>query len=296
MCFVLHRRSRVGLNRLGFRFGRVLREMGPKTCTFLLEISERYFLKHNQHHLAGDTMQKRSFALGCVLVCGLTLLTSCTVYTPQGFKPDPSQPIRTIALLTMESPPVYELVFARRFQHQTIIGGVNITALKGIGENIDKKQAPGKFNDRLRSHRFSMAESLTYYIFQKLTEAGYNVITMYVDRGFGGFNSDYTKLRSGGADAFLDVSPGKVGYREYDTGWEPHAEVQVRLVSTRTRSVRYDRVVSFKRKQEDQSLWPNEKYRFIDHNQLMTNMPLTIEGLHTGSQAIAAHLVTQFRQ
>lgn len=241
-------------------------------------------------------MQKRFLALGYAIVCGLALLTGCTVYTPQGFKPDPSQPMRTIALLTMESPPAYGLVFARRYQPQTVIGGVNITAIKGIGANIDKRHAPGKFNDQLRAHRFSMAESLTYYIYQKLTEAGYTVITMYVDRGIGGFNSDYTKLRSGGADAFLDVSPRNVEYREYDTGWEPHAEVHVRLVSARSKSVLYDRVVSFKRKQDDQSLWPNTKYRFLDHNLLLTNVPLAVEGLHAGSQAIAAHLVTQFRQ
>lgn len=229
------------------------------------------------------------------LVGSLTLVNGCTVHSRKEFKPDASHPIQSIAILSMENPPVYQLVFARKFERQVVIGGVNVTALKGIGEKIDKTKAPIVFNGQLRSQRFSAAVSLTYYVYHQLLAAGYKVTTLYVKRP-GGLHSDYAGIDANGADALLDIAPLHVGYSEYDKGWEPHIKTYARLVSTKTRAVLYDGEIMFGSKQKNQSLWPNAKYLFNDHNALLGNMPLTIEGLNVGSQAIAVHLATLLRQ
>ncbi len=236
----------------------------------------------------------RILVFGC-LVASMILAGGCTVHSRKAFEPDASNPIRSIAILSMENPPVYQLAFAREYKRQVVIGGVNITALKGIGERIDKTKAPIVFNTQLRSQRFSVAVSLTYYIYHQLAAAGYKVTTLYVNRP-GGLHSDYAGIDASGADALLDIAPLHVGYREYDTGWEPFIKLETRLVSARTRTVLYDGEIMYGSRQKDQTLWPNAKYQFNDHHTLLGNMPLAIEGLNLGAQTIATHLASLLRQ
>jgi hypothetical protein len=236
-------------------------------------------------------MRKQANALFLLSMGILVLLTSCTVYSPKDFKHDPSEKIRTIAILTMKDPPAYQLNFSKKFKRQVIIGGVNVSAIKGIREDINKTTTFNKFNDQLRAQHFSIAESMTYQMTKQLAASGYTVITTYVERP-GGLLSEYTKIRSAGADAFLDVAPLQVGYSEQVSGWIPFVGVKVRLVSTKSRTVLYDDKIVFFHRQENQSLWPNAKYRFNDTGLMLNNMPLAVEGFNSGSQAIAEHLVS----
>jgi hypothetical protein len=148
--------------------------------------------------------------------------------------------IHTIALLEVPDPAYY--YFGEGTGGATFMFGI----IGSIGEKLATGQDSHEYGD------FSFAKNIQDSLRRYLQANNFKVIEIAVNRGKKvALVKDYDSVKIKGVDAYLDVVPLKVGYKQSDLGgvnYEdigPILSVVVRLVSARTKEVLYADTISY---------------------------------------------------
>jgi len=226
----------------------------------------------------------RTVALGIAV-----LAAGCGGVASQQFDPK-GEPIRTIALISVPNPAVYEAVdYGSKAGMFGAIGGTVIAAdAKTMSETLTKAA---------RDASFDYSREMQAAVTERLKRAGYKVVVVRAERGTPKeLVADYAKVPAADADALLDIDARMVGYATYnmnDPDFRPYVQADVRLVSAKTRSVLYSEQIMFGYQNPYMSatqLPSDRKYYFKDFGALIADKPRAFEGWRQGTRAIADHL------
>lgn len=223
------------------------------------------------------------------IVAAALVLAGCGGAPSQQFDPK-GEPIRTIALISVPNPALYEAVdYGGKAGMFGAIGGAVIAAdAKTMSETLTKVA---------REANFDYSREMQTAVTERLKRAGYRVVIVRAERGAPKeLVADYAKVPPVDADALLDIDARMVGYATYninDPDFRPYLTADVRLVSAKTRAVLYSEQVMFGYQNPYMSatqLPSDRKYYFKDFSALMADKPRAFEGWRQGTRAIADHI------
>lgn len=228
-------------------------------------------------------------SLRTATLCLAALIAGCGGVTLQQFDPK-SEPIRTIALISVPNPVQYEATdYGSKAGVFGAIGGAAIAAdAKTMSETLTKAA---------REANFDYSREMQAAVTERLKRVGYKVIVVRAERGTPKeLVADYAKVPAADADALLDIDARTVGYVSYninDPDFRPYLLADVRLVSAKTRAVLYSEQVMFGYHNPYMSatqLPSDNKYYFKDFTALMADKPRAFEGWRQGAGAISDHI------
>jgi hypothetical protein len=228
-------------------------------------------------------------SFGTAAVGLAVLIAGCGGVTLQQFDPK-SEPIRTIALISVPNPVQYEATdYGSKAGMFGAIGGAAIAAeAKTMSETLTKAA---------REANFDYSREMQAAVTERLKRAGYKVVVVRAERGTPKeLVADYTKVPAADSDALLDIDARMVGYVSYsinDPDFRPYLLADVRLVSAKTRAVLYSEQVMFGYHNPYMSatqLPSDKKYYFKDFTAMMADKPRAFEGWRQGTRAIADHI------
>jgi hypothetical protein len=217
------------------------------------------------------------------------LLAGCGGPSSQPFNPQ-SEAIKTIALITVPDPSQYQAV---DWGGKASLFG----AVGGVATQADATTMSLALSTAAKEANFEYSREMQTAVADRLTRAGFKVVAVTAKREAPEkLLSDYSQVPAGGADALLDVDARTVGYSSYniqDPDLRPHVHVDVRLVSAKTRAVLYSEQILFGYHNPYMSATqlPSERqYYFKDFGTLMGDRTRALQGIRSGTQAIADHI------
>ena len=201
-----------------------------------------------------------------------------------------SEGVKAIALISIPNPVHY---------HAIDYGG-KAALFGGVGGAIiatDAKTMSEAMTKAAKEANFDYSREMQATVIERLKRAGFNVVTVRAEREAPqSLVPDYSKVPTAGADALLDIDARAVGYATYnlmDPDFRPHVQVDVRLVSAKTRATLYSEQVMFGYHNPfiaATQLPSDKQYYFKDFGALMADQPRAFAGLRRGMQTIADHV------
>src|SRR5262245_28630024 len=235
------------------------------------------------HYKGGDMNSLRT-----VTLCLAALIAGCGGVALQQFA-SKSEPIRTIALISIPNPEQYEAADGSKASMFGVIGAAAMT--------VDAKTMSEALTKAAREANFDYSREMQAAVTERLKRAGYKVVVVRAERGTPKeLVGDYAKVPAADADALLDIDARMVGYVSYninDPDFRPYLLADVRLVSAKTRAVLYSEQVMFGYHNPLMSatqLPSDKKYYFKDFTALMADKPRALEGWRQGTRAISDHI------
>ncbi len=227
----------------------------------------------------------------CSVILVSALAAGCAVNVAQvGFKPDPANPVRSIAVPSVPNP-----VMTTVHNFGSLGGGI------GAAASQSKYQEP--LTNLLKEANFDFGREMRAALVDRLQRAGFRVVPVELTREAPGkLLDDYSKVPTAGADAVLDLATGALfGYANVDildNKYRPYIVFNARLVSSKTREPMYSERVLYG--------WTNmfltatqlkapDKYFYAEADQVIASRQNTTEGLRAGINAIADHLAAQLK-
>jgi hypothetical protein len=179
----------------------------------------------------------RAKALTISLLTGVTLLTACSTTSQIAVRPDTTSKIKTVALIKVAEPTAY---VTNDFGNPAAAFG----AIGGAVAGASSADAAKSLRQITQEYGFTAGAELTRSLQEKLTNAGYQVKLISVERGKPGkLIEDYSSVDAGGADAIMDVAIETIGYATehpmFSPHWRPASTVYVALVDSRTHEKLY---------------------------------------------------------
>lgn len=228
------------------------------------------------------------------ILLAVSFVASCGGIKTQPMQHSAANPIQTVALLTIGTNDSFE--YQEPGKRETTIMGFNTGTIDRIKETADGTILGNtRIQMHLRSSNYSISQSLTNALKQKLAQKGVGVIGVQIKRSGHDLLEDYKKIPSAGADALLDVSPANVGFREIKDDVYPLLKVRVRLVSARTKQVLYQDTVSIGDHKKSQSL-ANERHLVSNGLKGLLRQPDTqFTALDAAAATIATYIADQLR-
>ena len=228
------------------------------------------------------------------ILLAMAFVSGCGGIKTQAMQHSAANPIQTIALLTIGTNDSYE--YQEPGKRNTTIMGFNTGTVDRIKESVDGTILGNtRIHMHLRSSNYSISQSLTNALKQKMAQKGIGVIGVQTKRSGHDLLEDYKKTPSAGADAILDVSPANVGFREIKDDVYPLLKVRVRLVSARTKQVLYQDTVSIGDQKKSQSL-ANERHLVSNGLRGLLRQPETqFTALDGAATTIATYIADQLR-
>lgn len=229
------------------------------------------------------------------ILLAAAFIGGCSGIKTQAMQHSAANPIQSIALLTIGTNDSYE--YQEPPKRNTTIMGFNTGTIDRIKESVDGTiMGSARIHLHLRSSNYSISQSLTNALKQKMGQKGIGVIGVQIKRSGHDLLDDYKKTPSAGADAILDISPANVGFREIkDDDVYPLLKVRVRLVSARTRQVLYQDTISIGDHKKSQSL-ASERHLVRNGLQGLLRQPDTqLTALDGAATTIATYIADQLR-
>lgn len=228
-------------------------------------------------------------ALPCGRITGgvflAMVLAACATGPYRPFDARAAREIHTIVVLSVSDP---ENPSVNDFGGQTGYAGL-----------VASQEVYGaRFRRALELYGFEFGREMQEVLAQRLRRAGYSVLTAHARRKDPAkLISDYGKIPTAGADAWLDMAVGPdFGYSSVSrgqAGFRPHIQVDVRLVSTRNKRTLYaERILYGYSRPELQAteLPAAARFFFEDANHLLSDKREIVEGLRAAIDAIAVHI------
>lgn len=204
-------------------------------------------------------------------------------------------PVHSIALLTVPNPSQYQVV---DWGGKASLFG----AVGGVATQVSARTMSQAFTAAVKTARFDYGREMQATITERLRRAGFAVMQVSVPRTAPEKPlSDYTNVPTAGADALLDIDARVVGYSSYnitDPELRPHIHVDVRLVSAKTKFVLYSEQILFGYHNPYLSatqLPSSKRYYYKTFNAVMANKSQAMQGLKSGMEAIADHIVARLK-
>lgn len=235
----------------------------------------------------------RSKICGIVLLAGLSVV-GCGGVKQQAMQHGATSPIKSIALLSIGQNDNYE--YEEPMKASSTIGKFSST-----NTDLSKEASQGnpagntQVISSLHSANYNISQSLMNALKQQIGQKGVVVMGVHVKRNGHELLDEYKKTPSAGADAILDVSPVTVGFKGARNEVFPLVNVQVRLVSARTREVLYQDTVRIGDDRKSPSLASERHYVRGGIGGLLREPGSQLTSLDGAVTTVAAYIASQLR-
>ena len=235
-------------------------------------------------------MYRRFLAL-FVIILASAVSAGCAVnVTHAPFQRDPSEPVRSIAVLTVPNP------ITTTVHNFGSLGG-------GIGAAMSQSKYREPLTNLLNEAKFDFGKEMHAAIVNRLQRTGYRVTSVHFDReNSANLLDDYSKVPTAGADAVLDLATGGFfGYANVnmmDNKFRPYIVLSARLISSKTKKPLYSEEMMFgwtNMFMKATELKAADKYFYGDADSVIANKRNTVDGLRAGVNTIADHLVAELK-
>jgi hypothetical protein len=237
--------------------------------------------------------------MGRLKICGIVLLAGLSVVGCGGVKQQAMQhgagsPLQSIALLSIGQNDNY--VYEVPMKANTTIGrfsSVNVDSGKDVSQG--NLSANTDIISNLHSSNYNISQSLMKALKQQISQKGIAVMGVHTIRNGYDLLDEYKKIPSAGADAILDVSPVTVGFKGAGENVFPLVQVQVRLVSARTREVLYQDTVRIGDDRKSPSLANERHYVRGGIGGLLREPGSQLTSLDGAATTVATYIASQLR-
>jgi hypothetical protein len=234
---------------------------------------------------------KRIFS--CTVV--VTVLAGCAGGVSQQEYRTPTEPIRTIGVLSISNPLSYH---AMDFGSPGLAFGAVGGAVAGAGAASQTEA----FDKVVKAEGFDYSKHLQAALVQRLKAAGFQVVAVSAKRVPGKPIEDYAAIRAAGVDAYLDLTPTWIGYATYnmfDRDFRPDVRVSVRLAAAKDGTALYSEQLMYGYKNPFMSatdLSAGKEHYYKSFEELMANKAKALTGIAASAEVIARHVAGRIRK